>query len=86
MLAVCETKWAMVTSWRKWIVLSTWGRKGQRMVDVKLMWYTMIEWFEAWGTLKSVLINIILHGDKCEEVSIVPTMLYGAEACIRTAE
>ena len=60
------------------------------MEDVKGMWYT--EWmrYRARGVLKSVLINRGLwkKAKKCVyEVIIVPTALYGAEACgMRSAE
>ena len=47
------------------------------------MWYTMNEWYRAWGALQSVLSNrgLGINDKKClNERVIVPTALYGAEA------
>ena len=36
----------------------SWKRKWQLMEDVKWMWYTMSEWYSAWGgAQKSMLSN-----------------------------
>ena len=60
------------------------------MEVVKGIWYTMNEWYRAWGTLKSVLSNrgLGIKAKKCLfEGIIVPTALYGVEAWgMRSAE
>ena len=64
--------------YRKWVVLSTWGRKWQLIEDVNGMWYT--QWI-ARGELKSVISNRLLgiKAKKClYEGVIVATALYGA--------
>ena len=71
---------------RKWIVLSTWGRKRrQRMKDVnKDAVDTMNEKYEVWETLKSMLSNkgLGIKAKKClYERAIGPTALFGAEIC-----
>ena len=78
---------------RKWIVLSiqyTWGRKWQRMADVKGMWYTMNEGYKAWGALKCELSNrrLGINAKKCLHEGVIVSMaLYGAEAWgMRSAE
>ena len=52
--------------------------------------HRMNEWYRAWGALKSVLSNRVLgiKAKRClYEGVIVPTALYGAEACgMRSAE
>ena len=49
---------------------------------LKGMWYTMNEGYRACGALKSVLSKRGLGIKEClHERVIVPTALYGAEAC-----
>ena len=74
----------------KWIVLSTWDRKCQRMGVVKGMWYRLHDGYRSWGALKSVLNNrgLGINAKKClYERVFVPTALYRAEAWgMRSAE
>ena len=60
------------------------------MEDVKGMWCTMNEGYRAWGALENVPSNrgLGIKAKKClYEGVIVPTALYGAEACgLRSAE
>ena len=50
----CDTKRRTVIK-RKWILLSTRDRRWQLMEDVNGMWYTMNEWYRAFGALKRAL-------------------------------